>query len=365
MSVASPRTPFFPSTSASRISAFLATSANGLIILLSFCVVSSAIVIHNKYLLDRHDGIFPHSMLLMWLQTVTAFVTLAGLQVSGILAFRIEWRSPGDWATGIIYVMSVFTGLLSLSFVTIPIFSALKRLGLLVSWLIEYFFSRRPETRKTFSPLVMMLAGISIAGSADLKFNFMGYFFGIASCITASSSFELSRHVAEAKNKGVWAVLMMNSVVTLVILTPYLVWSGDLAQFANPFSWSREAKIHVPLNCAFCFLLNFLIFKNVSVNTALTHVVSGNAKTIMTTVIGALLMDSQLTMMGWLGIAVSFVGAIWFSLLKSKAAIQKEWHPSFSSSTQRNDNGDDVDGDDQLKEVVVFSSGTKDRTKVV
>src|SRR3989338_9187648 len=118
----SPRTPTSPSR---KFTNLISENANGLIIMLSFCVVSSAIVIHNKYLLDRKQGIFPHSMVLMWLQTVVAMITLCFLQISKILKFSVDWSSPGDWLTGIVYVVSVFSGLLSLSFVTIPIFSAL------------------------------------------------------------------------------------------------------------------------------------------------------------------------------------------------------------------------------------------------
>lgn len=382
MHAASPRTPFSPSTRHHIIS-LVANNASSLSVLVGFCIVSSALVIHNKILLDRHTGYFPHSMLLMWFQTITSLVILGAAKFAGILRFKVEWNAPADWVTGLVYVMSVFTGLLSLSYVSIPIFSTLKRLGLVVSWAIEYFFSRRPETTKTLAPLITMLVGITVAGSADLEFNFMGYFLGITSCVTAASSFELSRRVAQSKNKGVWAVLMMNSVVTAILLTPYLLWSGEIQKYANPFKWeSADTKIHLPLNCALCLLLNFLIFKNVSVNTALTHMVSGNVKTILTTVVGAFVVKSSgiNTVFGWLGITASCAGAVWFSVLKSKAAIQKEWKSSViafekleqessSSPTTNNDKEEveveDEEGDDDYKRFASEITTSKNHTKNV
>ena len=351
------------------------TVPTGLLVCVGFCAVSSACVLYNKHLFA--EGIFPHPTALVWLQALVAAVAVSlGRRLGVVAPFHVpklascvrvlraeppsndtaaegsavtidgeevaaagapptpQQRARIDvatWTTAVAYTAAVATGLAALSYVSVPMFSALKRGTILPQWCLEYRYARTATTMRLLPALALMVLGIVVAARNDLAFSGLGIALGVTSSVLQAVSFELGRWVAGGSAAGVGTttpsvagVLFANSIVSCVLLLPVLAVSGELHALQLPLRDPRVA-LHVVANAGLCLLLNWLVFLDCCVNSPLTHVVAGHGKNIATTVASVALWDARLAWpLGWLGVACNACGAVGFSGIKYAARVAKQ-----------------------------------------
>lgn len=323
----------------------------------AYCFLSSGCVLHNKYLLS---SIFPHENSLLLAQnvfTITLLVIFSSNVVKNapapIAAMHIPltlYHNAGDWVIGLCYSLNVVTGIWCLGYLSVPMFSSIKRCNIIVVWIIEAIWSRTSSTWPTFQPLLLLLSGTLLMSYYDLQFSAIGYFFGAMSCVFQSVSFELGKRLVN-HGKDLWSVLLINSIVSTVVQLVYMTFAGELpilSSIANyllggdggastsalgvPVFLSVLRKgsptevaatltadrlwAHLLLNAFLIAMMNYVIFLNCSVNSPLAHAVTGNVKGIMTVISGVILFAVPMKSMAAVGIMVGFVGGCWFSWVK-------------------------------------------------
>ena len=308
-----------PSSSTSPSAPQLASAAvaRSLAICTLFIALSTWCTLYNKYIFEN---IFRSSNCLLFVQNLITVVVLVTGKAFGWLEFRPSFGAT-DWITGAMYGVNVMTGLWSLVFVNIAIFSTLKRCTVVFSWMIEYVFTRTATTSASLGPLAVMLVGTLMAGYFDLQFSGVGYLLSAISCLTQASAFELGRRMT-SENKGVCSVLLINSLASVGMQLAMITFTGEI-QLLFPQNLNTPLLLHFLLNALSCLAMNYSIFLNCQVNSPLAHAVTGNIKAVMTTLIGILLFTSRLEFLGWVGIMGNFVGAAWFSWLKLEANTKK------------------------------------------
>ena len=288
-----------------------------------YCVLSSLCVLHNKFLLS---SIYPHENCLLLFQNVFTIVFLEVGKSFGSKVITYEVQSTsGDWIVGLFYSLNVVTGLWALNYLSVPMFSAMKRCNIIVVWIIEYLFARKPSTVRALSPLIALLAGTFIASSNDLQFSALGYFFGTLSCVFQGASFELGKRLVEHQG-SLWSVLMLNSLVSTILQLVTIVATNELPAL-YPASMTPRILFHLVLNSMMVMVMNYSVFLNCSVNSPLAHAVTGNLKAVLTVVAGILLFATPISFMGYVGLIISFAGGGWFSFVKlneAKAAKGKK-----------------------------------------
>jgi hypothetical protein len=289
---------------------------------LATIVLSSWLVLHNKYV---QKYVFPNSNCILLVQNIVTLTFALGARRLGLLHFTVI-SSWGDAFSGLLYTVNVMAGIWSLSYLSVPIFSMVKRCTVMVSWVIEVQFDRKPTTFKALPPIILMLAATIFAGSYDGQFVLVGYMLGALSCVAQGSAFELGKRVAASANKGIWAVLVANSAVAIVIQLVWLCATGEIA-LLHPAQLSSRSAWHLALNSVSCMALNYAIFLNCLVNSPLAHAVTGNIKSAFATAGGVFLLDKPLGLLTWVGIAGNLGGAAWFSWVKLVAGVKPSAKP--------------------------------------
>jgi hypothetical protein len=273
------------------------------------------------------------------------------------------YHSKGDWIVGLTFSLSVITGIYCLSYLTVPTFAAVKKSGMLFSWLIE--LSNPTATTVACLPSLITVALGSVCQAwYDLEFSVPGVVHGLLSCFFQSASFEIGKRMI-THGKDLWSVLLINSLVFLGVQILYMsmysegyliealvgavvlgdegalqiitnkkdLWSShhqhvhhDHAVAAAVVARATRSQVgfNVLFNCTLVLLMNFSIFLNCSVNSPLAHVVTGNVKAIFTTICAIVLFDLTLHRMGYLGIAVGAAGGAWFSWIKYAAEVKRK-----------------------------------------
>ncbi|CUG89151.1 transmembrane protein, putative [Bodo saltans] len=200
----------------------------------AYCFLSSGCVLHNKFLLS---SIFPHENSLLLAQNVFSITLLMIFSsrfvkngAAPIAALHIPvtlHHNAGDWWIGLCYSFNVVTGIWCLGYLSVPMFSSIKRCNILVVWVIEAVFAQTATTWPTFKPLLILLGGTLLMSFYDLQFSAIGYFFGAMSCVFQSVAFELGKRLVN-NGKDLWSVLLINSVVSTAVQLTYMLLAGEL-----------------------------------------------------------------------------------------------------------------------------------------
>lgn len=334
----------------------------------AYSVLSTSCVLHNKFLLS---SILPHANLLLLAQdlfTISLLMIFSSRLMKNapgpISSLHIPvtlHHSPGDWVIGLCYSFNVVTGIWCLGYLSVPMFSSIKRCSVIAVWLIEAIFSPTATTWPTLQPLLLLIGGTVLMSYYDLQFSAIGYFFGALSCVFQASSFELGKRLVN-HGKDLWSVVLINAIVSLTVQLTYITCSDEMPALSSvvdylfggtgtlgdgpssiPFfitalkSGSRadvaaslspqKLWAHLILNATFIAVMNYVIFLNCSVNSPLAHAVTGNVKGLVTVTAGVVLFSVPLTSMAVVGIFLGFVGGAWFSWVKVRHQQPKEGNP--------------------------------------
>jgi hypothetical protein len=250
--------------------------------------------------------------------------------------------SKADWLIGICYSLSVLTATWSLAYLSVPMSQSIKRCTVIVTWVMELYWSPTETTWRCVPSLITLLTGISIMSYHDLQFHAAGYLFGVLACVLQGASLELGKRMLTQQGKEVWSVLLINCIVSTVVQIGYLVASGDIVEFwrlvtLQPYAegtlwrFQREGKVvweaarpassilvQLLFNGVIIMGMNYTIFLNCSVNSPLAHTVTGNIKAILTVVLGIVLFSVPIPWLGYVGLVIGIVGGGWFTAVKLK-----------------------------------------------
>lgn len=282
-------------------------------------------VLYNKYIVDPREGnIFPLPNCLAICQSIFTVCCLlcarfAGLTNDPRIGFSLP---PGARTLGLIaifYVFNVMFGLMSLEFLTVPMYSVLKRGTIPATFIGEYLFLSSSGVTRTLPSICVMLFGSLIAGYYDLHFSFLGYLFGILSCVSQAAAFIFSKRFASTSGDAEWGIVYFNSVVSIFAMIPFVFIYGEfdrLVELINttpsdtrPFSlWF--VFTHVAMNGLSVLLLNYFIFANCNNNSPLTVGITGQLKAILQIFFGILMFGKTPGMRSGFGVVLNTVGSV-------------------------------------------------------
>eukprot|EP00906_Rhabdomonas_costata_P005822 RCo008650 len=302
-----------------------------LVCCLTFVGFSTWCTLYNKYILQE---VLPSSNLLLLFQGCVTIASLHAMQFLGMIncpSISLRWprlkassSDRADLTVGLLYALNVMFGLWSLKFLTIPIFGTLKRAAVVVVWLGEYFILNTRGAAQCLPPLLVMVAGATLAGLFDLHFVALGYFFAMLSSLAQATAFVLSKKaISQTKelpvSERIFSMLYYNSWVSVPLLAVVVFitegWEEAFSglRHSGSLSWAVTTVI---VNGLSVMAMNYSIFLNCNVNSPLSHAICGNVKAVITTCIGIVLFQKPLNTLGALGIMLNFAGTGWYSWVK-------------------------------------------------
>jgi hypothetical protein len=305
-----------------------------------FCVFSSSGVPRGarcKYLLQ---DVLHSSNVLLLLQNLITVIALLLLKVVGAIHSDSITPSPTvllasptfhyDLIIGVLYAFNVMFGFWSLKFLTIPVFGTLKRSVVVIVWVAEYFVLHTPGAVQCLPPLFCMFIGTVIASVFDLYFVPLGYLFAMASSFAQAAAFVVSKKASSIRCKTqsvsdkVLGGVFFNSLVSITLLCLIILYvdvtpSWSALTQGDP-SW---VTFSVLLNGLSILALNYSIFMNCTLNSPLSHAISGNMKTILTTALGVLFFHKPTSPLGAAGIVLNIAGALWYSAVKYLQCVNR------------------------------------------
>nr|VDC83953.1 unnamed protein product [Brassica rapa] len=188
------------------------------------------------------------------------------------------------------YLLYMLATMASVRGVNVPMYTTLRRTTVAFTMVIEYLLTGQRYTRSIIGSVGVILFGAFFAGARDLSFDFYGY--GVVFLANITTAVYLATISRTGKSSGLnsFGLMWCNGIICGPILMIWTYVCGDLERTINfPHLFSPGFMVVLLCSCVLAFFLNYSIFLNTTLNSALTQTICGNMKDVFTVGLGWLL----------------------------------------------------------------------------
>ena len=258
---------------------------------------------------------------------------------------RPRWETAKAVAPlAVLWMLYVQSGVIALRYLTVPMYSVLRRATTLLVVFGEYLAFGKVPTPAAGAAIAAMAVGAAVAGSADLAFSAPGYAW-VAVCVVSTAAYLILIRLLGDKTGGGrgggregctgWraaltppplppppglnqhALLFYNNLIALPLMAAFFLFCTD-----EPAGVAAAPQLRDPRFVAFlllsasqAFLLNLCIFWCTTINSPLATTVTGQMKDILTTGLGLFLFgDVVFNSRNLFGVGVGLGGGVAYSL---------------------------------------------------
>lgn len=291
----------------------------GVIAIVLYGITSIIQTVFNKKVLATYE--FEASNILLLMQLSISSSVLLVSRILGIAKFPYPniQTAARILPLSLCYFSSVLLALVSLPTLSLAMYSALKRLVALMILVCEYYVLKKTSPLSIWLSVVVMISGATIAGLSDVSFNLYGYAFALSSSLFQALYMVLVKK--NAKDIGPVEMLFYNSTLSLPFVSIMVYFFDEVNYMVNfPLFHDNGFRMYFVLSIFLGAFLNFFIFFCTSVNSPLTTSVTGQAKNIVTTILGVLIFnDLVIRPLNLLGLCVNGLGGAWYAWLKLRS----------------------------------------------
>jgi len=246
---------------------------------------------------------FPSVATLALAQFIFSVISLQVLKAFGVINF------PNSSIAGLravfplplLHVGNAVSGLSGTKALSIPMFTVLRRTNMIMTMALEMWLLDSHYSVKLKLSILVMLLGSVLATLLDMQFDLLGYsatmlnnaFTSVGGVMT---KLKLNKVAADddttkAALSSMWGLMYMNSLIGTPLLFTVLVlaYPETLLEAYHYEHWTDARFVGLfLLSSAMGTVLQFSIFFCTKVNSALTTVVTGVLKNVLTSYVGML-----------------------------------------------------------------------------
>jgi solute carrier family 35 protein len=304
---------------------------------LFYALTSLAVIFTNKSVMTEYH--FPYFDFLAFFQFLVTTCILWTLRMTKRLdipplSFAIVKEVM---PISVMFLGNVICGLGGTRSLSLPMFTALRRLSILMTMLAEYFVLNTKASCGVVTSVLMMVGGAYFAALYDLRFDAIGYLLvTLNNIFTALNGVYMKKASISGRcNKiGIlyynslfsaivmlsffslehWYAMMHNSSIHTVVLESDL-YVSTIEKVSKHPGWGRsEFIVLFVLASMMGSVLNYSIFLCTTLNSALTTAVIGCLKNVATTYIGMIVFsDYTFQIMNFIGLNISIAGSLYYT----------------------------------------------------
>ena len=255
---------------------------------LAYGLVSVSITLFNKAIFSVYKFQYPTFVTLV--QVVLSIIFMVFLGEARVIDFKMKngggifglrWaKAKKMFPLALFWMLYVQSGVLALRYLTVPMFSALRRSTTLITAVGEYIAFGKVMPCPSMAAVLVMVAGAVLAGATDLSFNATGYAW-LCVCVFSTAAFLiLIRTLGEELELNQHALLLYNNVLSLPMMLIWFLLATDEPKsvFSAP-QWRDPSFVaFLLISASQAFLLNLCVFWCTTVNSALVTTIVGESK---------------------------------------------------------------------------------------
>ncbi|XP_028781408.1 UDP-N-acetylglucosamine transporter UGNT1-like [Neltuma alba] len=267
-------------------------TTRGLYAALSYMASAVLLVMFNKAALSSYS--FPSATVITLLQLVCSCLILYVMRYWKLISFTESelQSSSNNPATivslktlaqtlplGLTYLLYMIVTMESVRGINVPMYTTLRRTTVAFTMIVEYFLTGQTHSRFVICSVGVIIAGAFIAGARDLAFDAYSYSIVFLANICTAVYLSSIARIGKSSGLNTFGLMWCNGIICGPIL---LIWSsirGDLTKTLNfPYFYDHGFQAVMLLSCLLAFLINYFVFLNTTLNSALTQTICGNLK---------------------------------------------------------------------------------------
>jgi hypothetical protein len=280
---------------------------------LLYATSSALITIVNKITLGK----FPSVIILVLAQQLFTLFCLSFAYTLGYLPDLKVTISDvlSILPLSLINVANAITGLYGTKTLSLPMFTLLRRTNILLTMALESVIFNSSYSSQLKLSVAIILFGSVIASLMDLQFNLAGYSVTFLSNVfTSSSNIIIKLKTSKLDNV---TIIFLNSLIGIPFLLGYAYFSyskqDEISDITPGFGLSFI------LSSSLGVVLHFSTMQCTKLNSALTTVMIGVLKNVVTSYVGMLdVFEYQFNWLNFIGINISMIGGISYSVTQFK-----------------------------------------------
>ncbi|KAI1285371.1 UDP-sugar transporter UST74c [Halotydeus destructor] len=274
------------------------------------------LILMNKVILTSYK--FPSFNFLGMSQAIVIIVSLRLAKAMKLVTFPDLTRNVPRRIFPIpaFYMLNLLTSLGATKNLTVPMFQVLRRLGIVMTLVLEYFILDIKPTRMVVIAIAQIIIGSVVAAVEDLSFSLLGYililvydFFGSCEGIYVKKKLDDANSLGQV---GVLYYSVLFSIIPIVILT----WcTGDVDLAYNYDNWHDPHFVMWFFGTNFMGLFNLYSYiVSIDYNSPLMAQIVSCLRSILVTYIGMFVGGDYI--FGWInfiGLNISMMGGFAYS----------------------------------------------------
>ncbi|KAI8570702.1 hypothetical protein RHMOL_Rhmol01G0056900 [Rhododendron molle] len=259
---------------------------------ISYMACAVLLVLFNKAAISSYD--FPCANVITLLQMTSSCLLLYALRYWKIISFKHVESEEESISSNPATLVSLETLVH-----TLPLaFSYLLYMGLI--------------------SVAIIILGALVAGARDLSYDSYSYAVVFISNICTAVYLASVARVGKSSGLNSFGLMWCNGLLCGPILLCWTFIRGDLELTMNfPYLLFPGFQVVMLLSCILAFLLNYSVFLNTTLNSALTQTICGNLKDLFTIGIGWLLFGGlPFDLLNVVGQSLGFLGSCLYAYCK-------------------------------------------------
>ncbi|GAV85704.1 TPT domain-containing protein [Cephalotus follicularis] len=267
---------------------------------ISYMSCAVLLVLFNKAALSSYN--FPSANVITLFQMICSCSFLFALRRWKIITFTVgETLIISDinttfvpWKTlmhtlplAITYLLYMLVTMESVRGVNVPMYTTLRRTTVVFTMIVEYYLSGQKYAPPIVGSVGLIVFGAVIAGARDLSYDFYGYAVVFLSNITTAIYLATIARIGKSSGLNSFGLMWCNGIICGPFLLFCTFIRGDLEMTVNfPYLFSPGFLVVLLFSCILAFFLNYCIFLNTTLNSAVTQTICGNMKDLFTIGLG-------------------------------------------------------------------------------
>ncbi|KAH8504187.1 hypothetical protein H0E87_011734 [Populus deltoides] len=266
---------------------------------ISYMSCAVLLVLFNKAALSSYN--FPSANVITLFQMICSCSFLYALRCWRIISFTDGGSLTTDvnatfvpletlmhtLPLALTYLLYMLVTMESVRGVNVPMYTTLRRTTVVFTMIMEYILAGQRYTRPIFGSVGLIVLGAFIAGARDLSFDFYGYAVVFAANFTTAIYLATISRIGKSSGLNSFGLMWCNGIICGPVLLFWTFICGDLGMTMNfPYLFSPGFLAVLLLSCILAFFLNYSIFLNTTLNSALTQTICGNLKDLFTIALG-------------------------------------------------------------------------------
>ncbi|XP_078438294.1 UDP-N-acetylglucosamine transporter UGNT1-like [Wolffia australiana] len=209
------------------------------------------------------------------------------------------------------YLLYMLASMESIRGVNVPMYTTLRRTTVVFTMVVEYFLSRQKYSGPIFGSVGLIVFGAFVAGARDMSYDTYGYTVVILANVTTAIYLATIARVGKSSGLNSFGLMWCNGLVCGPVLLLWTFLQGDLSRTKDfPDLYSPGFQVVMLFSCILAFFLNYCIFLNTSLNSALTQTMCGNLKDLFTIGLGWLIFGGlPFDLLNVVGQGLGFLGS--------------------------------------------------------